>query len=271
MRQPLKNAPIYFSIAQVRHNPILSIRDYLPKIQESMRKAGYPDFAPALLVAFNFPAPGLGDTSEAKSPAIPMPQHVERYLFASSDKTRGFIVEQNAFSFQATEYVSYETFSGEFFRGLEVIHKIVGLDFSERIGLRYLDAVTAPGGNEELWSYLIPEILGLVRAIPKPMGTVAHSFSGTVILTSAGNVTARAMIRDSPLGFPADLQPLGLQVAERFAGVNGLHALLDTDAAWQSREEFEIPMIRRRLDDLHGYAQSVFDAVVTEKAMAAWS
>jgi uncharacterized protein (TIGR04255 family) len=271
MRQPLKNAPIYFSIAQVRHNPVLSIRDYLPKIQESMRKAGYPDFAPALLVAFNFGAPGSGDSANAKSPALPTPQQVERYIFSSSNKSMGFIVEQNAFSFQSTEYGSYETFSEEFFRGLEVIHKIVGLDYSERIGLRYLDAVSAPGGEEELWSFLIPEILGLVRTMPKSMGTVAHSFSETVIITPAGNVTARAIIRNAQLGFPADLQPLGLKIAERFEGVNGLHAILDTDAAWQTREEFDMPMLRRRLDDLHIYAQRVFDSVVTAKAMTAWN
>src|ERR1700751_4317599 len=132
--EKLKNAPICFAIAQIRHNVILSLGDYVPAIQEGMRKANYSDFEPAFSIAFNFPAA----TSEEQ--AKPTPQRIERYIFSNPERTSGFIVEPNAFSFQATEYESYDKFSAEFFRGLEIIHKIIGLNFSDRVGLRYLDA-----------------------------------------------------------------------------------------------------------------------------------
>jgi uncharacterized protein (TIGR04255 family) len=264
MGEKLENAPIYFAIAQVRHNAILSIRDYLPAVQEGMRKANYPDFAPTFTVAFNFPAA----TSEEQ--AKPTPQQIERYVFSNLGKTRGFILEPNAFSFQSTEFESYEEFSGEFFRGLEIIDKIVGLSFSDRLGLRYLDAVCPLSNDEELWSYLVPGVLGLERHLPKALDNVAHSFSETLIITSAGNVTARVIIRNAALGFPMDLQPLGLQVADRFTRVSGPHAILDTDAAWQIREEFDVALLRRRLGELHEKSESVFDATVTEHAKAAW-
>jgi len=265
MAEKLKNAPIYFAIAQVRHNAILSVRDYLAAIQEGVRKAGYPDFAPTFTVAFNFPA---GTSEEQVKP--PTPQQVERFVFSNLRKTRGFILEPNALSFQATEYESYEDFSAEFFRGLGIIHKIVGINFSDRLGLRYLDAVSPMSNDEELWSYLVPGVLGLVRHLPKAIDNVAHSFSETLITTSVGNVTARVFIRNAALGFPMDLQPLGLQIADRFTRVNGPHAILDTDAAWQTREEFDIALLRRRLGELHEKSESVFDATVTEHAKAAW-
>ena len=83
-------------------------------------------------------------------------------------------------------------------------------------------------------------------------------------------MTARVIIRNAPLGFPIDLQPLGLQVAERFTRVNGPHAILDTDAAWQNREQFDIALLRRKLAELHDVSENVFVATVTERAMAAW-
>jgi uncharacterized protein (TIGR04255 family) len=267
MAEKLKNAPIYFAIAQVQHNAILTIRDYLPAVQEGMRKAGYPDFTPAFAISFNIPAAVPGEAAQTKPPT---PVHIERNFFLNLGKTRAFIVDTNAISFQTTEYETYPEFSGEFFRGLEIIHKIIGLDFSERVGLRYLDAVSPLSNGEELWSYLVPGVAGLGRHLPQGLNNVAHSLSETVIVTSAGNVTAKVILRKGPLGFPLDLQPLGLQVADRFTRLNGPHAILDTDAAWQTREGFDIASLRHRLGELHDISEGVFDATVTERAKAAW-
>ncbi len=44
MGEKMKNAPVYFTIAQVRHNPVLRLGAYADEIQDRMRKAGYPDF-----------------------------------------------------------------------------------------------------------------------------------------------------------------------------------------------------------------------------------
>jgi len=267
MAEKLKNAPIYFAIAQVRHNAILTVRDYLPAVQEGMRKAGYADFAPGFAISFNIPAAVPGEAHQTKPPT---PVQMERFVFSNLGKTQAFIVDVNAISFQTTEYETYPEFSGEFFRGLEIVHKIIGLDFSERVGLRYLDAVSPLTNGEELWSYLVPGVAGIGRHLPKGLNNVAHSLSETVIVTSEGNVTAKTIMRNGSLGFPLDLQPLGLNVADRFMHVNGPHAILDTDAAWQTREEFDIAALQHRLGKLHEIAEGVFDATVTERAKAAW-
>ena len=53
MGKKMKSAPVYFTIGQVQHNPLLNLGSYLPAIQERMRKAGYPDFKRAMQVQFD--------------------------------------------------------------------------------------------------------------------------------------------------------------------------------------------------------------------------
>ena len=48
MSSRMKNAPVYFTIAQIRFNPILSLQSFVPGIQESFRKHGFADFKKAL-------------------------------------------------------------------------------------------------------------------------------------------------------------------------------------------------------------------------------
>ncbi len=79
--------------------------------------------------------------------------------FLSRDSTRGFIVEQGAFSFHTTEYETFDQFSEQFFTGLGIVHECLVLDYSERVGIRYLDAVVPPGGEDDLSKYLAPGVL----------------------------------------------------------------------------------------------------------------
>ena len=66
MGAKLSNAPVFFTIGQIQHNPLLSLETYLPQIQESMRKAGYPAFKRAVRVALNLTSSmtGADDSSE---------------------------------------------------------------------------------------------------------------------------------------------------------------------------------------------------------------
>lgn len=42
MGKKYANAPVYFTIGQIYHNTLLSLKAYLPAIQERMRKAWLP-------------------------------------------------------------------------------------------------------------------------------------------------------------------------------------------------------------------------------------
>lgn len=268
MGTKMTNAPVYFTLAQVRHNPVLSLDSYIPGIQESLRKAGYPDFQRGTAVVFNLgnlaPAVG-GDTKQEQ----PQQLRFERFTFSNMERTRGFILDQNSLSFQSTNYDTFESFSGAFLMGLGIVHQAVSFGFSERIGIRYLDAVIPAGGEKELPKYLVPEVLGLASRLGDDV-SVSHSFSETQIRTPVGNVLSRTIIQNGLLGFPPDLQPIGLRVAERFTKESGVHAIIDTDGSYEAREAFDVDALKGKLQALHDEIIKVFQATVAEHALNVW-
>jgi uncharacterized protein (TIGR04255 family) len=264
MGTKLKNAPVYFTLAQVRFNPILSLETYINGLQESLRKEGFPDFKKNMLATFNVVAAAAA--GQMATPQLSAPQSEAQYVFTNIDGTTGFVLGQNYLSFQATEYDVFETFSASLLKVLELLHRAVGLSYFERIGVRYLDLVF-PRAGEELGLYVLPEVMGLSG---KASGTLIYSFSETRAQTKTGSIVARVIIQDGGVGFPPDLNPLGMQVAERFRKLQGRHATLDTDAFSETREPFDLANVQQRLNDLHTEVVTVFRGTVTPHALDVW-
>lgn len=266
--QKMRNAPVYYVLAQARYNPVLRLDAYIAEIQDRMRKAGYPDHQPSTTIAIEFNL-GPGDGQPDSRRLVPKP--VERHLFLSADRTRGFIFEQAALAFQTTEYDTFDPFLDAFMTGFGVVHEVLGLDYTERIGIRYLDAVVPAGGSNDLARYLTPGVLGLVGRLPQDV-LVGLSLSETHIPLPdvEANVLSRTIVRSGPLGFPADLEPQGLAVLERFQKVQGLHAIIDTDASQLKRLPIDLDTLRNRLEMLHTKIRMAFDATVTSGALAEW-
>ena len=266
MGEKMRNAPVYFAIVQVRHNPVLQLGTYVAEIQEKMRRAGYPDFMRGATMVFNMTVPAQ---QEAEKSVAPQVSQNERYLFSNLEKDSGFILEPTAVTFQTTSYDTFEPFLAEFLKGLGIVHDCVALGYSERLGLRYLDAVVPEGGERELDKYLVNEVLGLARRLPDDTNVVM-SFSETHIRRPAGNLLCRTIIRNGPLGFPIDMQPGPLVLKARFASIEGVHAILDTDASREGREPFDIAKAKAMLSELHGEVRMVFDVTATKHAFKAW-
>jgi uncharacterized protein (TIGR04255 family) len=263
MGRRLSQAPVFFALVQVRFNPIMALDSYAPKIQDELRRQGYPDSQQGLFATFNL---NLAQAAQQGPPHVPVAQ-IARYSFSNMEKTAGFLLDQGAFSFQATEYDKFETFAGEFLKGLQIVHEIVKLSYSEQIGIRYLDAIY-PREGEKLDQYLNPSLLGLHD---KLKGTLLHTFTETRVNTDAVFVIARTVIHDGPVGFPPDFQPVGVEIAERFRSKTGIHAILDTDGAHQRREAFAIDQIEGRLIDVHLAVDEAFKATVTKRAFEIWA
>lgn len=262
MGQKMTHAPVYFAIVQARFNPIMALDSYAPQIQEQFRKHGFPDAQKGVLATVNLSqaAPADGGT-----PQVPVSQ-ATRYTFCNMDKTAGFILDPGALSFQTTEYDVFETFSAQFQSGLKAVHEAVELSYTDRIGFRYLDAVF-PRANENLADYLSPCVLGLAD---KFGGSSLYSFSETKLRSGEANILARVMIQDGAVGFPPDLLPQILNLAERFKVLGGRHAILDTDGAFEGRESFNLDRVSNRLDTIHREIAKAFSATVTPDAIKAW-
>jgi uncharacterized protein (TIGR04255 family) len=260
MGKKLLNAPVYFTVVQVQFNPILELDSHIPAIQSKMRQAQFPDFKKEVLQRLDFPihqgqmiAPTL--TSQA------------RYLFGDIAGRTTFLLEANALTLQTTSYDTFETFSAMFLTGLETVHSALNLDFVERIGLRYLNAVQPLKEGDTLRDFLVPEVLGLAF---RGQGQLEVSLSQTHTTTDAGQLIARVVIRSGPIALPPELNGIPMLLDARFTQREGLHAIVDTDAFIAKREIFDLHGIEARLTALHDQTDVSFKGMVTEHALASW-
>jgi uncharacterized protein (TIGR04255 family) len=265
MGTKLKAAPVFFTIVQVRFNPILTLEAYIPQIQDRLRKEGFPDAQRGVLATINL-TPNAASPAEGNPPQIPIAQ-TARFTFGNMKRTSGFVLDQGAISFQTTEYDVFETFLADFMKGLEAVHQAVPLDFTDRLGLRYLDAVF-PKTGEAMKDYLSGSILGLTDKVDE---TIVHSFSETLVKRKDIQVRSRAIIQDGELAFPPDLAGLNLTVPERFRGLKGRHAIIDTDGWTDAREAFGIDRIKQQFDSIHDGITTTFKASVTANALKVWA
>jgi len=263
----MKNAPVYFVLTQIRHNPVLNLPTYAAAIQDQMRKSNYPGFAKG--INFSFAIPNSMDSMGTQESGQPTLDQFPRFTFSSADGTRVFIIDLNAITFYTTMYETFEGFTEEFIKGVQIIDEVVKLELNERLGLRYLDAVEPPSGEEGLREYLSAGVLGINSSLPKDTN-VARSFSETIFETPKCMVTSRTVIQNAPLGFPPDLLQIEVKLSEKFKNINGVHAIIDTDAWIEGRREFNIDSIKSELKILQEASRLAFDLTVTPAALEAW-
>jgi len=264
MSTKMSNAPVYFTVAQVRFNPVLNIEVYLPTIQEKMRKAHFPDFRQETIQQLVIPFASPSDGGQPPSPSF---NPRARCFLGDIDRTTEFVLEHNALALQTTAYDTSETFFKMMIDGLGIVHEVLGLDFIERIGLRYFDAVI-PKDKESLTQYLAAEVLGLSGKLE---GTLSHSYSETVTMTTTCKLVSRVIVQDGQIGLPPEIMPLAPPINKRFTEQEGRHAIIDTDAFLEKREAFSIERIHSKLIELRTEIQKSFEATVTEFALSAWA
>ena len=264
MGKKMSNAPVYFTVAQVRFNPVLNMEGYLAAIQEKMRTAHFPDFKRDTIQRLMVPFGSPGSDGQAPTPSF-VPQ--ARCIFGNREGTTEFVLENSALALQTTTYETFEAFSKTLLDGLSIVHDALRLDFTERVGLRYLDAVL-PKGNESLSDYLTTEVLGLSH---KLVGILSHSFSETITINASGQLISRIIIRNGRVGLPPELMVLAPRLNSKFTDAEGMHAIIDTDAFSDQREAFNLEKLGDRLLALHGEILKSFEATVTPSALTIWA
>lgn len=259
MGTPLKNPPVYFTLAQVHFNPILKLSDFLPSIQESLRQLGYADFSQQKSIAINVV---IGQNGQA----TPTPLANDRYVFGNLSRTHTFVLDGQSITLQSTNYSSFEEFSTLFLEGLSIVHGAVKLAFTTRVGLRYLDRVM-PRPGDELKDYLAVEVQGLRDRLG---GRGVYSFSES--MNEIGNIKlrSRVVIQDGALTFPPDLQAMNMAVTSRFLEYSGTSAVLDNDGFIESRDEYSREAVKGRVSSIHETLGAAFKATVKDHALQVW-
>lgn len=259
MGEKWSNPPVFYTLAQIKFNPIAQMREYVPEIQDRLRRIGYPDYQPEQKVEVAIRNP------ESPQPDV-RPQQLTRWHFTNSERTEGYILHPEALVFHSTQYEHFEDFSEKVLKGLSLVHEVIELSYTQRIGLRYLDAVI-PAADKTLADYLAPSLLGLSMSVP---GQLTHSFTETVSRIDDGTLVARAVITEGGLAMPPDLFPMTLPLPNRFGEPSGQTAVLDTDYFVEHRNKFNIDHARDQLWSSHTVIGDTFKSSVTDHAISSW-
>lgn len=253
-------APVFYTLSQVQFNPIAQMSDYVARLQERLRRSGFPDFQAENQLELTI------RRLDESQPDVQPQQHM-RWSFMNTQRTEGYLLLSNALVFHTTTYDTFANFLQKTISGLNLVHEIVELAYVERIGLRYLDAVV-PINNDTLQQYLNPSLLGFSVNLE---GRLSHSFTETVTVVDDGNLVARAVITDGALALSPDLMTLQLDLQPRFKTINGRNAVLDTDYFIVKRNSFELKAIEVQLLKAHDIITNAFKVSVTDYAREKWA
>jgi uncharacterized protein (TIGR04255 family) len=259
MGKKLANAPVFYTLGQIRFNPVLNMSDFVPKIHERLRKE-FPEVRQEDLrrVQMNLAAPEGKDV--VSTMATP------RWSFANLKRTSGYVLYTDSIVFQTSAYETSAEFSNALLTGIQLVDEIVGLSYVEGVGLRTLDAVI-PESGRQLDFYLNRQVLGFHGLL---QGELRHNITENVTALPTGQQVSRVVILSGVLGIPMDLFPITLTLGQKFQELNGLHAILDLDHSRQERFEFDLKEIRDRVLQVKHGVTDVFMKIVSPEALTSW-
>jgi len=260
MGAKLSLAPVFYTLVQFKFNPITQMPEYVPRLQEHLRRIGYPDFRQDTLFSLNI------RRAEDPQPEVQNLQQ-PRWSFVNSKGNEGYLLLQDSLIFHTTAYNTFDDFSEKALSGLNLIHETIELAYLDRIGLRYLDLIV-PSDEGKLDEYLTPSLLGLSTLVA---GSLSHSFTETVSQIDDGTLIARSLISETGLAIPPDLVPLNLKLPSRVSSVACRNAVLDIDYfVTQRLDGIDIELIKSNLLTSHDIITKAFLASVTEHAIKNW-
>lgn len=259
MGEKLQNAPIFFTIGQIRFNPNLDMHRHIEALQTEFRKYSFSGFIEENLTSIQLDPSGT-------SPNV-VPTSQKRWRFTNSKKTGEIILFPNSISYQTTSYETSQEFKTRLMTAIRIVHKELNLDYVEQIGFRTLDAII-PSQDHPLEIWLKPALLGFYSGTDD---SLKHSIlEGVSTVGSSGFLVQRVVILRGALAVPIDLTPIALVIDERFKSANGWHAILDTDFAAREQFDFDIDAIGERLTSVKKEASKAFRNAVSSLAMDLW-
>jgi uncharacterized protein (TIGR04255 family) len=254
----MSKPPIFYIIGQVQFSPILEMRQYVPKIQEQLRKE-FPDFKEDAINAFQ-----LQFESGKPKPAF---NQTSRWHFNKPDGMSGFLLQPTSLSFHTTAYNTFEPFLADMMRGIEIVHKAAALGLVESVAIRTLDVVV-PEAETKVQQYLNPQACGLSEDLD---GELRQSSVECVRdFPPHGALISRVAIVNGSLGMPMDLYPLTLELKPKLKTLNTWHAILDNDRQEKRRFDFDPGSIRTGLTEVKKGATEAFLKSVSPFALDRW-
>lgn len=255
-RTHLSSGPLAATVVTLRFSPIALMKsEYIPKIQDTFRKNGLPEFVELM----------LQDIDEGSA---------YQWRFFDRGGSELVAITDTTFSYQSFSYTHWGEFKE---RMMDLLHMFFDVtDFFNGtilyyLGLRYINAIEGAHWRE----YLTPSFHGLqLPAALKATGT-AEEYHGTFLQAVTrlnGEQTAHIVIKtiqnNEGLHFPPDIVLLTEQVPIEGA----VTTILDIEhvAPLLIKPNDSTPMMTT-LDQLHDGCGLVFFDAITDTAVKEWT
>lgn len=256
----LNKAPVCFTLAQMRFNPVLDMATILPALQGAFLKAGFPDFEQAKVQGLEFQQGTDGFSFNQRA--------VLRHIFRNKERTAALVLDSEGLTFELTDYPVFAEFSRSFLDALEIVNEFRPIEYCDRLGMRMLDAIQ-PMAEDSLERYVVPQALGFVGLVGEGMEP-QHTLSESLFQDGSRTLLVRTLRSARGIAVPPDLAPLRLKIAPRFLEHQGETIMLDTDSFQTERADFSIDTAAEDLRKLKVALSDSFKAIVSKHAIKAW-
>lgn len=266
-----KKAPVFFTIAALRHEPIPAFESlYWPKVHDQLRKNGYsgnvevedaPIFGHGLPAALQLPA-----EMKSRTWTVFTPERHQAFSFSDS----------GVFSYHTSQYTTRHDLFAAFQEGLEVLHNHLQLQTYLGVGVRMLDLVRPSDTDQQFADYLQPSLMGFLGLPPirdnwNPEITSLHQR----FVDGDAEVAARFDCLPNNFGIQMDLFAAvkGHALPEFVMAAPGRpHGILDIDSHThdQQPKPFDVDVVIDALAQHKNRISSTFYAATTPVAHTHW-
>lgn len=247
----LDKQPLKFVLAEFRFSPVLKISEYIPKIQEELRK--------------QFPIPEKrSEQSFQVHPGGIQVTAIERWSFISANKKSAIDLNQERLVYVTAEYPRFEGFAEACKNALDILIKIVDPTLIMRVGLRYSDLVTLEKNekftdlvNEHVY---VPNIVGV-------LGNPQQHSTDTFLETEVGILAIRSFYANGTFTCLQDVQTLPISLADDSTPSERI--ILDFDHFWEAGDasiNFDCKFAMNKLNELHVPSRDAFWTLTTDYA-----
>lgn len=257
-RYKLHEDPLALVLCQVRFSRIRKMPEFLPEIQDRLRKVGFPEDASAPIQRIQL-EPG-------KPPVFSSIRHEE---FRSKDEAWGVAITEDMLVLATTQYDRYRGFAERLEAALTIVDEVAGLQQGSitRVGLRYIDVIV-PKPGESWRHYLQPSLHGPASPVfegGEPL--LGMEFHGQ---THNGRLTIRITQNDQGQLVPPGTLVKPMAFRQKDLGTQ-LLTLIDSDHYVEGQWDFSMVELLDTVDELHmGINTVFFDNLVSEHALNAW-
>jgi len=247
----LENQPLMFVLAEFRFSPVMQIAEYIPKIQEAVRKQ-YP-----------IPAKRSEQSIQVQSGGIAV-STLDRWAFASANKKSAIEIDQERLIYITAEYPRFDAFAQACKHAIETLVNIVEPSLILRIGLRYSDLIRVD--DDETLTDLVNEHFGFPKCI-EALGLAQQQSTDIFINTAMGGLAIRALYGKHNLICLPDVQALPVSIKRDITPSERI--ILDFDHYWEAKDDavgFEVDDVLEKLGTLHETSREAFWKITTDHA-----